>query len=324
MALKGELHLTLSDHIKRMTPAGSVERDIVEISEQMNPALKMIPFVEGNLTTGNRAVIRTDMPNVAWTAIGQPVLPGKSGTRQVDDTTAKAEALSHIPVDLAALNGNTAAFRLSEQIPFIEAMNQEIFTAMFYHNSALDPRKPLGLAPRYNTLATSNVWDGGDRTSSSVTSLWFIGASIRTYYGLFPKGQPGGLQHTAEANPLTLGDDTNGYVKVLQDWYEWNIGWQLKDWRYVMRYCNLATTGAANLVDPEVLNAMYRQIPSVGLVQGMWVCNRTIATQFDNMAMNKSNAFFTSENVFGEPMTMYRKMPIVVCDGILDTEDVVA
>ena len=323
MGLIGSLHLTLSDHIKRMTPDGSIERDIVEISEQLNPILNYMPAIEGNLTTGNRAVIRTDMPGVAWTAIGQPVFPGKSGTKQVDDTTAKAEALCHIPKDLAALNGNTAAFRFSEQIPFIEAMNQEIATAMVYHNSALDPKKPLGLSPRYSTLATSNVYDGGDRSALAVTSLWLACLSPLTFYAIFPKGIPGGLQHMSEENPKTYGSDAAGFTRVYEDWYEWNIGWQLKDWRYVMRYCNLATTGSANTVDPEVLNAMYRQLPNPNMGRVVWICNRTIATQFDNAAMNKVNAMFTVGEEFGQPVTKYRGFPVVVCDAILDTEAVV-
>ncbi len=324
MSLLGSLHLTLSDHIKRLTPDGAVARDIVEISEQFNPILQYIPFIEGNLSTGNRAIIRTDMPGVAWVALGQPVIPGKSGTKQVDDTTATAKALCHIPIDIAALNGNTAAFRLSEQIPFIEVMNQEMASALFYANSALDPLEPLGLAPRYNTLATSGVYDAGGRSASSVTSMWLMCVSTQTFYGIFPKGSQAGIQHIPDAAPLTVGDDLAGYVKVYQDEYRMNLGFQLKDWRYVRRLANIATTGSTAIIDPEIMNQMYRAIPNPNMGRMIWVCNRTVATQLDNLAMNKTNVLFTVGEEFGRTVTKFKNAPIIVNDAILDTEDVLS
>ena len=80
--------------------------------------------MQGNLPTGHRVVVRTGLPIVYWRALNAGVPTSKSTSATVDESVGMLEAYSEIDKDLALLNGNSAEFRLSEDKPFIEAMNQ--------------------------------------------------------------------------------------------------------------------------------------------------------------------------------------------------------
>ena len=105
--------LTLADWAKRLDPDGQVPK-VAELLSQTNEILEDAVFMEGNLPTGHRLTIRTGLPQVFYRMINQGVPTSKSTTAQIDEACGILEARSHIDVELAKLNGNTAAFRLSE------------------------------------------------------------------------------------------------------------------------------------------------------------------------------------------------------------------
>lgn len=78
------------------------------------------------------------------------VKPSKSKTKQITDTCGMLEAYAEIDNLWRDLNGNSATFRLSEDYAFLEAMNQEWASTLFYgdENSL---KNSVGLAKtRYN------------------------------------------------------------------------------------------------------------------------------------------------------------------------------
>ena len=120
---------TLSDWARRVDPDGKIAK-IVEILNLTNPILEDMPFVMGNLPTGHRTTIRSGLPSVTWRLLNYGVQPSKSRTVQVTDTIGMLEAYAEVDKVLADLNGNTPAFRLSEDKAFIEAMNQEMASTL--------------------------------------------------------------------------------------------------------------------------------------------------------------------------------------------------
>src|SRR5436189_1267456 len=117
--------LTLADWAKRLDPDGKTPK-IVELLSQTNEILDDMLWIEGNLPTGHRTTVRTGLPAVAWRLLNGGVAPSKSTTAQIDEQAGMLEAWSEVDKDLALLNGNIGAFRLSEATAFIEAMNQEM------------------------------------------------------------------------------------------------------------------------------------------------------------------------------------------------------
>src|SRR6185436_17247577 len=144
--------LNLLDHAKRTDPDGAIAV-VAELLSQQNEILEDMVFVEGNLPTGHRVTIRTGLPSVYWRSVNQGTPSAKSRSAQVDEGTGELVAYSRTDCSVAELNGNTAAFRMSEDKAFIEAMNQEMAQTLFYGNPATEPREFLGLAQRYGAIS---------------------------------------------------------------------------------------------------------------------------------------------------------------------------
>lgn len=123
--------VTLLDVARRTDGNGAISA-IAELLTQTNEILLDMPFNEGNLPTGHKSTIRTGLPVAAWRELNYGVPPSKSTTAQVTDVCGNLEAYSDIDKDIANLNGNGSAFRLSEDRAFLESMNQEMSKALFY------------------------------------------------------------------------------------------------------------------------------------------------------------------------------------------------
>ena len=156
MATIGTTALTLADWAKRVDPDGKIDH-IVDILSETNEILDDALWVEGNLPTGHRTTVRTGLPTAAWRQLNYGIQPSKSTTKQITDACGMLEAYAEIDKELADLNGNTSAFRTSEDTAFLEAMNQEMVDTLFYGNTDVDPEKFLGLAPRFNDLAAEDL-----------------------------------------------------------------------------------------------------------------------------------------------------------------------
>jgi hypothetical protein len=207
MATLGTGALTLADWAKRIDPDGKTPT-VAELLSQSNEILEDAVFMEGNLPTGHRVTIRTGLPTVYWRSINQGVPRSKSTTAQVDESVGMLEAYSAVDVDLADLNGNTAAFRLSEDSAFLEAMNQTQAQTMFYGNPATDNRQYLGLASRFGTISgagnAQNILDAGGASTNN-TSIYLVVWGENTVFCPFPKGSKAGLMHEDQGK-LTIYD----------------------------------------------------------------------------------------------------------------------
>ncbi len=282
--------LTIADWAKRLDPNGKVP-DIIELLSQNNEILDDMLFMEGNLPTGHRTTVRTGLPTVAWRLLNQGITPSKSTTAQIDETCAMLEAWSEVDVKLAALNGNTAEFRLSEAKAFIEAMNQEFAATLFYGNSGVAQEEFTGFAARYSSLSAangSNIVDGGAAGGQTdCSSVWLICWGAQTVHGIFPKGSQVGLQHndmgeeTAETSAAIGGTR----MRVLRDQWTWDVGLALRDWRFAVRIANIdnsalvAKTSAADLIE-LMIKAIHR-IPSLNMGRCAFYMNRTSFQQLD-------------------------------------------
>lgn len=328
MAIRGTSNPTLSDVAKRLDPNGKIDT-IVELLSEQNDVLDDITFVEGNLPTGHRTTIRSGLPSVTWRQLNYGVQPSKSRTVQVTDASGMLEAYAEVDKELAMLNGNTAEFRLSEDRPFIEAMNQEMADTIFYGNTATEPEKFMGLAPRYNDLSAENaenIIDAGG-TGSDNTSIWLVTWGPNTCHMFYPKGTMAGLEQR------NLGEDTKtladgSMLQVLRSHYQWKAGLTLRDWRYVVRIANvdvsnLADAGTSGYTGPELINLLikaYNKLHSMGGGRHVIYVNKTVKTALDLLATNKANVQLSIENYAGKPTTMFWGVPIKRVDAILDTE----
>ena len=240
MATVGANSATLSDLARRSEEDNKKIAKIVEILNDTNEILDDMMFMEGNLPTGHKTTMRSGLPDVTWRMLYQGVPNSKSRTVQVTDTIGMLEAYSEVDKSLADLNGNTMEFRLSEDVAFLEAMSQEMASTVFYGNTATDPEKFMGLAPRYNSLSAHNAENviQADGTGSDNTSIYLVLWGDRTCHGIYPKGSKMGLHHEDKGQQTLQDSDGNNY-EGYRSHYKWDMGMVLKDWRYVVRICNI-------------------------------------------------------------------------------------
>lgn len=319
----GNNSLTLADHAKRQDSNGKVAK-IVEILGQTNEILTDMLWLEGNLATGHRTTVRAGLPSATWRLLNYGVPKGKSTTAQVTDACGMLEIYSEIDCALANLNGNTAEFRLSEDRAFLEGMNQQMATTLFYGNQATNPERITGLAPRYNSLAAGNgvnIIDAGG-VGTDNTSVWLVVWGDQSCHGIFPKGSKAGLSHTDKGQQTVLDADGNQF-EAYRTHFKWDSGLSLRDWRYVVRIANIDVSDLSGATPANLINLLIRavhKLPNTRMGRPAIYCNRAVATWLDIQALNKTNVNLRYAEVFGEEVLTFRKIPVRICDAIVNNE----
>ena len=327
MAVIGTGNPTFLDIIKSQDPDGS-QAQVVEALQQRNPILMDATAQEGNLPTGDRINIRSGLPAIGWRRINEGVSASKSTSIQVDETAGLLEGRSVIDSELLRINGNSAAFRSKEDRAFVQSMNNEVATALFYHSTKATPEKILGLTPRFDALTadpnSENVIDAGlTPAGSDQASMWFITWDPEICYMMFPKGMTGGLssKDLGEDYEDDPADSTKKFLAWRTHWI-WRLGLVVKDWRYIVRVCNI-DLGDITATGTELITAMvkaYNHLYSVGVGRQVIYCNRTVLQWIDLQVMNKANIWFAPTMWHGKQISGFRGIPIVPCDALLSTE----
>jgi hypothetical protein len=326
--------LSLLDHAKRMDPSGKIA-DIVEMLNQDNEILSDLPYFEGNLPTGHRVTMRTGIPEPTLRVLNRGVAVTKGTTAQVDEACSIIEDRGQIDVEVAALNGNTNAFRLSENAPHVEGIGQKMSSLFFYGNASLVQGEFTGLSPRYNDLSADNAQNiiNGGGTGSVNTSVWLACLGPQTLHGIFPKGSTAGIMHKDLGEGDAFDVDGNRFRAVMDLW-QVKTGLCLRDWRFAVRIANIdvsnlvAESSAADLI--KLMSKAIHRIPGgyAGRKKGkaVWWMNRTVIQMLDiqrHQAVS-SGGGLTYENVDGMIVPHFRGIPIRVCDALLETEATVS
>ena len=337
MATIGTLK-TIVDWSKEIDPDGSVSA-VAELLSQKNSVVDSMMFKEGNLPTGERVRVRTGLPTTYWRMLNTGTPVSKATSAQVDEQAGILTARSEIDKDIVELNGNSAEYRLSESVAFIEAMAQE-FASTFFYGAASAPEEFVGLANRYTSTSDANgenILSAGGAGSDN-TSIWLVGMGDNEIYGIFPKGSTAGLAH----EDLGIGDafdSSNNRFRAYMDVYDWKAGLVVKDWRYGVRIPNVDISDLQGLTGTQALSAstsiiklMSRSIdhlPDLNAVKPMFFCNRTVASHLRIAALDKSNSAVTIQpavNQFGNTIhqLMVYEVPVGINDAITNSEAAVS
>lgn len=322
------LNPTLLDVTKRLDPSGNIDM-IAELLAETNEVLDDMTFVEGNLPTGHRTTIRSGLPEPTWRKLNYGVQPTKSRTLQVTDNTGMLEAYAEIDKALADLNGNSAAFRLSEDRAFIEGMNQEMASTLFYGNEGTEPEAFTGLSPRFNSKTAENAGNlidgGGVSGQTDCTSIYLIVWGPNTVHGIYPKGSKAGLS-TQDLGEQTLTDAAGGRYQGYRTHYKWDAGLTVRDWRYVSRVHSIdvstLTKNAASGADLiDLMTQALEIVPNLSMGRAAFYCSRTVRSFLRRQITAKvASSTLTMEQVAGKRVVMFDGIPVRRSDAILNTE----
>lgn len=332
MAALQTIHPTLLDVTKRLDPNGKIDT-IAEILNETNEILSDMVWVEGNLPTGHRTTVRTGLPTPTWRKLYGGVQPTKSTTAQITDSCGMLEAYAEVDKALADLNGNTAAFRLSEDRAHIEGINQEFVSTLFYGNEGTEPEAFTGFAPRFNSLSAVNgeqIIQNAGIEGSDNASIWLIVWGQNTVHGIYPKGSVGGLKHEDKGQVTIENVDGNGgRMEAYRSHYRWDCGLTVRDWRYIVRiqYDQEDLTKDAK-TGPDLIDLMsdaLERVPSLTMGRPVFYANRKALSFLRRQIANKvTNSTLTMETVAGKKVTHFDGIPVRRVDQLTNNEAAVA
>lgn len=330
MAQIGDKWPTLLDVASR-TENGKIAKTIVELLSETNEIIDDMVWVQANDGSGHKTTVRSGIPMGTWRKLNYGVQPTKTTTVQIKDACGMLEAYAEIDKSLADLNGNTAAFRLSEDRGHLEGLNIQFADTLIYGNTDLDPEKFMGLAPRFSQISGaengSNVISGGGAGSDN-TSIWLIVWGPNTVHGIYPNGSKAGLSHR-DLGEVTLEDANKGKYQGYRTHYKWDCGLTVRDWRYIVRIANidvsdLTKTGGtgADLVD--LMIQALEIVPNLTSGRPAFYVNRTVRSFLRRQIVNKDNVMLSMDQVAGKKVLTFDGVPVRRVDAILNTEATVA
>lgn len=336
MATIGSTYPNLIDKYKAEGPGAG---DIIEILNRQNPILDDATATACNMGATHRHTIRTGLPTSAWGRLYQGIPQSKATVQQVDDTTGFLEAYASLDARMLDLSENAAIQRLVDSAPYMESMNQEMATSIFYADTSTTPEKFKGLAARYNTIGGTGIGQqviSGAGAGSDNTSIWFVTWGDHATTLLYPKGTKAGISMEDKGEQKTLDASGNPYF-TKDALYRWHIGLAVKDWRYNARIANIDVSNMiAGSVDLWALmrKAYYRlqsrRRDHIGSRIAIYM-NRDVLEILDAqssdralLAANPNYTGLSQATIEGKEVRTYRGIPIRETDAILNTEAVVS
>jgi hypothetical protein len=330
MAALSSTYLNLIDVQKQNDPAIG---EVIEVLRQQNPILDDAVAMECNSGAAHKHAIRTGLPTPAWGRLYQGIPQSKSTLQAVEDTTGFLEARSGVDTRVLKRSKNPAQLRLGEANSHLEAMNQEMATGIFYHDTVTSPEKFKGLSSRFGVkgggAAGNQIIDAGG-TGSDNTSIWFVTWGDHACHLLYPEGSKAGVERDDKGEQRVL--DANGdpyYVK--EETFTWHMGLAVKDWRYVSRIANIDVSDLlAGTVDIyKWMRLAYWKLQSRRMdaksSRIAIYANRDVLSALDGLSAGQGSAANTFLNVVpkeleGKEVLTYRSFPIREVDALLNTE----
>ena len=336
MAVLGSEALTLSDLKKRLDPNGNIAY-IVEALEQSNPILRDIPWIEGNLKTGNVTTVRTMVPTPSVRMINKGVSRGKSRTKQVNDTCMILEDRSVVDIELLALQKDKEAFRRSEDAAFMQGFSNYLAEQTFYGDSANVPGTFNGLSIRYNEYegassvrgdAAYQVLSAGTPGANTNTTAFFVGWGNKNTVGIYPEGTVAGLK-MRDLGEKTVTDSDSLEYQALCTLFTWKAGLSVQNIRSNALLRNIDVSSLKSLSSAQKLALMDQLTITKNRIQNLESGDKKVhlyvsgsVYDFFECYMNdKNNVFVTQQTLMNQmPQLYFKGIPVSKCDAISETE----
>lgn len=331
--------VTLLDIQRRLDPNENIDSRIAELLTETNEVLEFLPWKTSNQTMSELITVRNSEPSGEWFQYNEGFTTGKSTTTQQTEVCGMLGRYSEIDYEMLKLNNFDKMFRFSEEKAFVSGLSKDMAEAFFYSNHDLNAKKPHGLSPRYSAISSVETNIGynvlsGEGSGEDITSVWLVGFSPETVYGIYPKGTKPGLKIE------DLGRDTkteNGKMReVVKSYFTWYCGFAVKDWRYAVRIANidksdLATAGDTTDTSCNLIKLMIQaidRIPPDLPVRLAFFARNHVHTALKVKLLEKGNLWLNMED-FTTAGSIVRKklsfMGIPVCrvDRLSDAESIV-
>lgn len=328
MAEKGT-NLNLVDVAAFKDPSGRLGK-IAEVLMRSNPILQHIPWIEGNLDTGERIIQRNKLGDPSWRRINEFVQPSVSRATQLDEVCGILEDYSEADKKLIEMSGDPEGMQMRQATGKIEAMAQEVASTVVYGNVYTSPKEFHGLMPRYNKLNTDYgkgiVINAGGSDAADNASILLVGWGDDKVYGVYPKHSKAGLQF--ENLGLETKESDAGLMRVYRSHFVWECGLAVADPRYVVRISNVDVSSLASIGTGSDTSAQLyfmfidalSYIPNLSTVNLKAYAPRQVWAALSKKALEHSNRDVTTSITNAGLVTNIMGVPFHMLDCMLANE----
>lgn len=300
-----------------------------------NPFVQRMPVIEANQALFHTANRQLALPSVSKRALNDGAAFAAHKETTVSAPMSLFEVFSKVDEEILNLAGaNAENVRQRKDTAFIEAMTQAVADETIYGSIGDDPLGFNGLSVLFQSSTVRPNGDSGadynvilnGGSGSYTTSMYFIETGEEKVHLIYPKGTQGGL-HTKDLGEQLVDGSTAG-TKLLM-WitqFKWRVGLFISDDRCVQRIANIMTSGSDSIWDKDKCIQALNQLPSGGEDPGTIIlCNRTVKTQMEIAASDKSNMITTDfNNAFGVAVLRFRGVPILFTDALTNAETAIS
>lgn len=277
--------------------ANGQPNDIIELMDQELSILDDIPWLQASDRDGHESTLRAKLPSSQWGRLYKGVQFSKSEISAVKDPVGTLEMASLVDRKFRRIYGEAGyrAYRMSEARAHTEGMRQDLSTALFYGSIKKEPDAINGFDPRYPFSDSPNVLDAGG-TGKNLTSIWLVAWGENEVHGIFPKESRAGLIHEAKNDEAVI-DDQGKEFRADKDFFYWDVGLSVRDWRCVVRICNIdvekaltLSKGDAGFLDLHRLTISAKnRIPASKRPKAKWYMNSDMKEALELQASDSGN-----------------------------------
>lgn len=323
--------LTYSD-FKRQTNADGTAATVAEILTQRDQLRGLIPYEACNDGNQHHVWMRSELPTADLIGLNEGVILDKGSVTKITEATAKVGVGHQIKAETLGIVKNPEAHRAVMASAQIIACGHKEMNLWWYGDPATDRRAYRGLATRYNSLSGEigkRVKSAGGSDAAHNTSIYGLVLGGAGVHGIVPDTQSMGIQRK-ESLPMTVTNAAGRVEDVITETWTMHTGLALENLDAVYRICNINSStipasGSAASALWDYMTELYCSLNRAsGLGRPVICVPQSIYMALDKGAQYRTSAQLTSANVDGVPYTMYRDIPVLVCDSISTTEAVVS
>lgn len=342
MATKGKSYITFRDINSGTLPDGSMDRDIVELVAKENPAIEDVLWKECSKGREDTTTIRTGIPEPTFRAYYEGVQGSKSSKKQVINACGTTSSAVMFDARLYDDSKDKAAFLMDEVEQHAEAMGQGAATALFYGNVSSNPKGFNGFAKTLAAYSNNNTDEdeaahyvlnaqrASNPSSAMLRSVFMVGWGKKSAHGLYPEGGNMGLQRgKLEFTWIPDPDDSAKQLRVGIQELNWNLGLNIRDFRYCGRIANIeadngfgASTGLPDYV--EILQRMVCRVKQNGVTPRLYMSRivfELFAVHFYRKTMGNAVKYPDLEQQIGGALMGIK---VGICDALNVNESAVA
>ena len=318
--------LTVYEQAKRLDPENGVAT-IAELLNEISEFMVDAVAVEANDINSNQSHVRTELPVVGIRRVNE----GASSTHSVvvpqRDDIMLLEAIPKIDEKLIDSMPDPRKALNNEIMPFLEAEMQAFIDAVFYGSPANALGEITGLSNKFGALALSNVVGLGG-TGSDLNSVWMMEWDPMLCRLIYPRDSKSvGVDFQDKGKQLVYDSSNNPYMAYVNQ-IKMQFGLAVTDPWSAQRICNIETDGILNNIIDVANNKHHELVKARNRLvhagkNAVIYANRTIKSQFDIFALDKSNGFYMMEDITGGPVSSFQGIPIRLVEGLLSTESAV-